>query len=318
MSDFQFYSPEDVISSNLQEIYSRMNMLCEQELAHLQELAAEITADLEDDTAFAFSLADLLPKDLNPPVRALAQNTALLKDLHPIRTMQQSVWLCMEVCRFLSAKKSFGIHSFFDDAEEASVDQSPRVVYQRNSYTDSAYLRFAAFLEDSRAIYAQSFPVACEDVFNGVCQYCILPLESSSEGQLNSFVRLIDRYNLKIAATCDVATTDGSRVTRFALLRRTVLPLLSNTKRELYFEFSEPLNAEPGIASILSAAQLCGLTLCSIDSRQRQANGEEPSLTRFVYRIGNGNLVAFLLYLSAYAPLSECVGIYPYLDSETL
>ena len=69
MSDFQFYSPEDVISSNLQEIYSRMNMLCEQELAHLQELAAEITADLEDDTAFAFSLADLLPTEDRPLAR---------------------------------------------------------------------------------------------------------------------------------------------------------------------------------------------------------------------------------------------------------
>lgn len=316
MNDFRFYSPEDIICANLHDIYSRMNMLCEQELAHLKELASEITGDLEDDAEFARSLTDLLPRDLNPPVHALAQNETLLEGLHPMRQTRQAVWLCMEVIRLLSKKKEFGIHAFFDDTEEFISGLPPRVVYQRNSYADSAYLRFASALEDPRAVYAHNFPKACEDVYNGVCQYCILPLENSSEGQLSSFVRLIDRYHLKIAATCDIATTDGSRVTRFALLRRQILPILTDADREIFFEFSSPLQAEPGLASILSAAELCGLTLCRMDSRPRQASTEELSITRLVFRIGNGNFAAFLLYLSAYAPMSEYVGIYPHLDDE--
>ena len=316
MNDFRFYSPEDIICSNLQDVYARMNMLCEQELAHLQELAAEITKDLEDDDELAYSLADLLPQELHAPIRALPQNEALLEGAYPLRKTQQAVWLCMEICRRLAAKKSFRIASFFDDAEEEAATAPSRVVYQRNSYADSAYLLFASFLGDSRAIYSHSFPTACEDVYNGVCQYCILPLENSSEGQLSSFVRLIDRYGLKIAATCDVATTDGSRVTRFALLRRSVLPILSNTDREFFFEFSASMNTEPGIAAVLIAAELCKLTLCRMDSRPRQATEEESGVTRFVFRIGHGNLAAFLLYLSAYVPTAEYIGIYPHLSQE--
>ena len=318
MNDFRFYSPEDIICSNLQDVYTRMNMLYEQERAHLQELAAEITRDLEDDAELAYSLADLLPRNLKAPIRALPQNAKHLEGLHPLRKTRQAVWLCMEICRLLSSKKEFGIQSFFDDTEETFNALPPRVVYQRNSYTDSAYLRFASFLKNPRAIYTHSFPTACEDVVSGVCQYCILPLENSSEGQLNSFVRLIDRYNLKIAATCDVATTDGSRVTRFALLRRSILPILADADRDLFFEFSAPLHAEPGITPILSAAELCELTLCRVDSRPRQATTEDPSVTRFVFRIGNGNFAAFLLYLCAYVPTSDYIGLYPHLENKKM
>ena len=45
MKDFQSYSPESAIEENLRESALRMEMLSEQELSHLRELAVEITAD---------------------------------------------------------------------------------------------------------------------------------------------------------------------------------------------------------------------------------------------------------------------------------
>jgi len=312
MADFQFYSPEDVIYANLQNTAQEMDMLCEQERAHVRELAREITKDLTDHSDIALSLSDLLPKRFDVPTHALSQNTEILKRLHPFHNTRQTVLLCMEVCNLLAQKTSFGLRDFFPEAEELSEPSPNRIIYPRSTYADAAYLRFASLISDSRAVYAHSFPMACEEVYNGLCKYCILPLENSSEGQLNSLARLIDRYELKIACTCDVTASDGSRTTRFALLRREILPVISQGE-PLCFEFAAPLQESLSGASLLCAAELCGLSLERMDSRPQTADPTTSQFTRFVYRIDRGNLPAFLLFLFSRAPFAEPIGIYPHL-----
>ncbi len=299
MEEFRYYSAEKVICENLREITHRMEMLGEQDLAHICELAAEITGDIEDGPDLAASIRDILPNEpeLSAPLLFGAERT------------RRQVLLCMELQKQLQKKREIHPEMFFPEPDELDEAALSCIAYQRSSYADTAYLQFAKQLALPRAHYAHSFQEACEAVFNGLCEYCILPIESSSEGLLNSFSRLIDRYRLKIAATCDILA-DASRTTRFALLQRDMLPLLKDPKSTRFFEFSFALNDAISPGAILQAAELCGMRPVRLDSHP-QGDGLSHTHVHCVIRIGDGALSAFLLYLAMQVPEHEPIGIYP-------
>ncbi len=296
MEEFRYYSPEDVIYRNLRETAARMDMLRQQELAHLCELAHEIVSDIENSPDFVTSLQDIFPYE-EAESRGLDDTRRCLA-------------FCMEIQKQLESRMPIRTEFFFDEPEAVSDAASGRIAYQRSSYADAAYLRFASLLPAARAAYTHSFQAACEEVFNGFCEYCLLPLENSSEGLLNSFSRLIDGYRLKIAATCDITATDGMRTTRFALLRRDLLPTLRGKQNQLCFELSLPFGDRVSPAALLEAAAICGLKPTRLDSRPQSDAPEQPIL-HGVFRVDNGNLTAFLLYLSMQASLFEVIGLYP-------
>ncbi len=314
MRDFNVFSPEDVIYANLRETALRTDMICEQEIAHLRELAAEITKGIDDNPALANSISDLLTRDFEHVSDALPENAEILRRTHPFHTTWQRILLCMEIRKRLSANRPLPLESLFPDPDEVSSNALERIAYQRSSYADTAYLQFAKLLNLPRAVYTHSFPAACEEVYNGLCEYCLLPLENSSEGPLNSFTRLIDRYRLKIAATCDVTATDGSRTTKFVLLRRNIMPLLKKDPQDLYFELSIPTESPFSVISVLNAAELCGLTLHRIDSRPTQSEHSHLFFTHATFSVSGGDLTAFLLYILIHASAEECIGIYPHLN----
>ena len=102
-----------------------------------------------------------------------------------------------------------------------------RTAYLRNAYADRAFAAFSRGIERLSAQYASSFSAACEEVYYDRCCYCILPLESSEDGLLSSFSRMIGKYDLKIARVTDVPMQNGDTVMRYALLKRgmeTVIP----------------------------------------------------------------------------------------------
>ena len=312
MDELRSYSPEDVIAVNLRETALQMSMVTEQEMAHLREQAVEIVTGVEHSQDLLAALPDHRPPRFVPS--PLPQNAQMLERHRRLSSVWRSVLLCTELRRLLEREGEMTFDRFFAEQEETEQAAQGRVVYQRNSYADTAFLRFAKLLgKDPRAVYTGGFTGVCEEVYNGTCEYCILPIENSAEGPLNSFTRLIDRYDLKIAATCDVPTTDGSRITRFALLRRTLTLPPSLGANDLFFEFIAPLEGEPSITDVLSAAQCCGLRLSRLDTRA--PSQEELSLPteRVVLRTDQGDLAAFLLYLAMELPQYTPVGIYPHL-----
>ena len=177
----------------------------------------------------------------------------------------------------------------------------------------NVFLRFAERISSPRALYAHSFSAVCDQIYNGSCEFGILPVESSADGPLNSVLALIDRYELTVAATLDVPTNDGSRTTRFALLRRDLLPLFEEGEQELCFEFSIVSDPSVSIAELLFAADFCRLTLLRSDTR-RTADGS--ATTRFVFGSVGGDLYTYLLYLAMEAPHHTPIGIYLHLANK--
>lgn len=314
MADFRTYSPEDVINANLQESAIRFDSVCEQELAHLCELAEEILSSGEIGTEWISSLPDHAPVFSFEDSEGIPfAHTAAIGGLRELRASWHKVFLCTALRRQMAAKGPLSHELFFSDTEAIPPNAYNRVVYQKSSYTDAAYLQFAPLLSVPRASYAHSFPSACEDVFNGLCEFCILPVENTAEGQLNGFFRLIERYGLKIAATCDIAGTDATRTTRFALLRRNLTPLLLPGEGKKLFEFTAQETRENTISDLLLASRLCGLKLHRLDFLPRTEKSPAPT-ARFTLLTEAGDLYAYLLYLAMEIPQYNPVGIYSHVS----
>jgi len=103
-------------------------------------------------------------------------------------------------------------------AETESEPENSKIAYMRNSVSDEAYRIFSTAVKNASVVYPESFAAVCEEVYYGRTGYCILPYETSEEGTLSGFTRLIRKYELCPNMVCSVPTEQG--VTRFVLLGR--------------------------------------------------------------------------------------------------
>ena len=288
--------------------------ISEQELAHLRELAIEITQDAEFTPEFLASFGERSDGNESIPEQCPQQNVSALKAKQAMVHTWRSIFLCKEIKKQLNEKAALTPEQFFNDPEELNEHAINRIIYQRNSYADEAYLCFSKLLTSPRSDYAKSFGEACESVYNRECEYCILPIESSFDGQLTSFWRLIARYGLKLTAICDVSVAKQNQTTRFALLRATPIAPLDTHRENLFFSCTIPYAQKNDTASLLYAAQCCGLTLFKIHSEDPFFATDEAGAVRLTFRADEGDLTAFLLYLFLEHPTHTLIGFYPHLE----
>lgn len=305
MEEFQSYTPEEIILSNLDEVQRSYALCRERELAHLRELAHEIASELADNAALLEALSEHRPPMLS--LQEKEQSEAL--GFSRLLSTTQRVRLCMELCKRLPSPSTLWQDVFAPTDADPTSSSYQRISYQRNRYTDLAYEQFSRLLSNPKASYSHSFPLVCEDVYNGVSEYCILPIENSAEGRLHSFTRFIEEYGLKITATCNVPAGED-RVTCFALLRKSLTALPTPSSAPLYFEFSSAVGAYPNAADIFSAAACCGLSLHRADVTGSHSDTETTTLLRAVFLVGEGDLSAFLLYLAMELPSASLIGLY--------
>lgn len=316
MRDFSTYSPEGVIAENLQELTERKDLLTEQEIAHLRELAIEI-AEGDDIADLLSSLPYYRVTLKEPDGNAQNDNAGILSRSRKLLAAQQCMVLCQKLYEQLKDREHLPA-ALFPDLDEVAPHARGRIVYQRSSYTDNAYLAFATLVPEARAAYAHSFHAACEDVYNGHCEFCILPVENAVEGELIGFAKLIAQYELKIAAVCDIAGSDASRKTRFALLRRNILPFFtSGTDKNGFFRCSVPQGLATSVADVLGAASFFGLSLLSINTLPIQKDeDEEKTCLNLTFDIRGGDLYPFLLYLATVVPQYTPIGIYSHIKQK--
>lgn len=314
--DFATYSPESIITENLQELTARADMLGELEIAHLRELAQEI-AQGDDLADLLASLHDYRISSAAPSQNILTKNVEVLLQSRKMLEARHCMILCDALFEELRNREPL-LPVLFPDEEEVLPHAASRIIYQRNSYTDDAYLAFAKFVPDARAAYAHNFQTACQEVFDGHCEFCILPIENAVEGELIGFAKLISQYELKIAAVCDIVGTDASRKTRFALLQRNVLPLLGvNNEQGRLFRLSLPSQSASLMSDVLSAADFFGLTLLSINTLPIDKDGASACFN-LTFAIKEGKLHPFLLYLAMIAPQYTPIGIYSHIKQKGL
>ena len=309
MRDFREYSPEDIILSNLRENAKRLDALEEQELSHLCDLAAEMLS-MGDLQEILVSLPDHKPQSYEGSGDSLPENIPLLDTLHACARAKQALLLSDKLCTALTEKKGLTTDAIFWDFESVSKDSAVRIVYPKSNYTDSAYLAFSRLLGEPQATYTHSFVSACEEVYNGICDFCILPLENSTEGTLVGFLKLIAKFELKIAATCDIESHGEGRLTRFALLRKNLLPFLLEDERDRHFDLLIPNDPPFKLSELLSAAAFFGISAKAITFLPGDLEEKDAGIYVSL-RTQNARLNAFLLYLSMELPNNVPIGLYP-------
>ena len=154
----------------------------------------------------------------------------------------------------------------------------------------------------------------CEDVFNGESEFCILPIETSTDGRLFSFFSLIDRYELRTCAVCSVERDGGASFTRFALLKRSFSD--ENLEGDVFekstaieLRISHPASMGASISTIFRAADVCGMPLYRVDSLPLPY-GDSLLSHYAVFGICKENLQGFLTYISLEFPQCYVSGIY--------
>ena len=209
-------------------------------------------------------------------------------------------------------KNSHLPQSFFPEPDDSfdvfSSKKAAKISYVKNNYIDAAFMRFSGLFENPKVSYGASFDEICEGVYNSVCDYCILPIENSANGKLLSFYSLIDKYDLKIFAVCDLDEGASGKRTRYALLSRKKLILLDKYARS-YLEFSIVGDQSYMLSDILEAAGRASLKLYRIDS----APVPYDDMTfRFyhVFECAASAPVPFFVYLNHKYPQHKTVGHY--------
>ncbi|MBR2388650.1 MAG: hypothetical protein IKB02_07785 [Clostridia bacterium] len=211
------------------------------------------------------------------------------------------------------SKSEFSLHSLLKDAlayDVFSPSSSAKIVYVKNNNSDSAFVRFSSIFKNPKVSYKSSFDEICEDVYNGVGDFCILPIENANGVKLFSFYSLIDKYELKIFAVCDLYEGNSEHSTRYALLSRKVLAAsFTENQTPFYLEFSIISDNGDELCDILSASKKCGLKLFRIDTVSVPYDDSRFSY-HHIFECSQKTALPFLLYLNFKYPQHKNIGYY--------
>ena len=301
-----------ILRGNLRESVLRQELACEQALYHIRETAAEIAAVCEDAQEIASLLREKAPVPNEESADLSADFPAVSRNLLALHRRGNEFFLRMTLFRELGGlmlrKNPLFLADRYTVSEPILSEAAGKISYQQNHYSDRAYLLFAESGKVTRpkAVYRGNFTEVCEDVYNGVSEYGILPAGNSSEGKLLRFVSLIETYELKIVASCTVLSDNGT-ANEFVLLAKSA-DLLSYSGEKAFLQFSVVPEWRETLRELLSAAEFCSLYPERLDSLPAR---DGASLSYYpVFRLDGSDLLTFYTYLSVDLPQAVPIGLY--------
>jgi len=321
---------------NVRDLHDRIYRILECDYIHTEELAALLAdanrqtqknAALPLDTDAIAAVSEEITSSHPSADRLLPHHERLFSCLQPHLSASEQMCFYQSLMNRNEVNPPLVAARLLGHTDPIETFARGNIAYQHSIYTDEAFFHFSRVLPTARAVYSDSFSGVCEQVFNGLCEYCILPLENTQDGKLVRFYNLIQKYELKIVLTCSVTTSDNRYSTTFGLCRRGLLwPALMLPDKPFSFEFlfwQEPEHASLG--ELLTAASACSLSPVRADCLPR--SDEEiligagyPFALHFEALPRDGahgtterDFLAFLLYLSVHSPTYLPLGIYQHL-----
>ena len=139
------------------------------------------------------------------------------------------------------------------------AESGAHIAYFRNTYSDLAFRRFAKELQDPTVLYRESFAAVCEEVYADRCDFAILPVESSRDGQLSVTQKLVSKYELAPVFYSTVPTTDDGTLTFGLFAAAPLVPPKADSLEILLFS-----DEEASLAKLLTSAATLGISLQSL------------------------------------------------------
>lgn len=227
------------------------------------------------------------------------------------------VCLCSAICELLAENgRTVRLDGLFGDMSEP---ENSKIAYMRNPYSDMAYREFERALGQATVLYPDSFSAVCEEVYNGRAGYCILPYESSDDGALYGFLKLIDKYELAPVMTVRIVTNNGQdeqKTISFVLLAKNVKRIspeleAKGVEFEEYLKISVDAGGN-GVLDVMNAAGCCGLSHVKTESIPVMWDSGRYVFS-LTFRVDGAGLLPFLLWLKLSMPEATPHAVYAYL-----
>lgn len=204
------------------------------------------------------------------------------------------------------------LRSLFSSSEDTDSRAVGKISYMRNKFTEKAFDKFAKVIDDAKLSHADSFEGSCMDVYNGICEYCILPTENSSDGKLSAFYKLIEKYDLHIAASTVIQDEETSTIV--SLLSRDIDFLkFGDTAKSRMLEIGMTCADTSDIEGIISFATAYGLFLSRIDSK-KSGDGLTFTLLFSADGVQIRSIEILTLCLSSIYPTFTVMGFYKHIN----
>lgn len=281
-----------IVQANLAETDNRLSHLYTERAFHLGELTRELSHAPQIDELTLSAISEQLlvnAKAASPYATATAYaDTAML-------------------CCELAAALPNGFERVFGDV--FGLPQPPantaigRVAYVPNSYAEQAFAILCAGIPDCKRVLHHHFDDVCQEVYNGICQYGILPISSFPDGMLAGIYRMIAGYRLKICSVCRVFGAQDTYTT-FALIERCSSAPEKPQDCRMEFLYT-PANAHD-TTDLLCITALLGHRVLSTGSYIT----DDGEAFRFRLAICGDTFYPYLIYLSLFCEDMIPVGVY--------
>lgn len=233
-----------------------------------------------------------------------------LKSISTSLSASDEIIFLHEICRSELGEQIKNL-LFIGSTEPTSAGSHSKISYVKNRYNDIAFEHFSRSVPNAKPDYASSFAESCENVFDGLCEFCILPLANSKDGRLMSFYNLLDRYELKICEIIELDSEDSASTLRIARISRACRDQRGKIQRnqKYIFEFSIINESTDFLASLFEAARQSNARLISIDSLPTEyaSNMQKFFLS---FSIPQQNASSFRLFVALNHQTYTPIGIY--------
>lgn len=314
----------DTVSRNLEYVSRAQAAVFERKFAHIKERAEFIASaikekaeanDIMDAVAFCDKSSEIYlamkgheGHFLQYFDRVNADNADFLWE---VSKQEDYFYLCKcisesdsvryeikDAVRWFSGKQNVNL-------SEKSGDKC--ISFVRATQSNRAFESFAKFVPGVMAEYESDFARACESAANGEKDYAVIPVENSTDGRLNGFYRLMEKYGLSIVLATNVFSDDGENCTKFALLCKDFK--IIEAAGELLFECLITFAEQSKLGNVIGAAGFFGADVKKIYSLPSYPAGRENSFD-VIFRIDEADFAGFFCYLFLEYPRFTPIGIY--------
>ena len=189
-----------------------------------------------------------------------------------------------------------------------SIGTKAKIAYwASNRYSRLAYNRFSSLSEAAEHIAAESFSDVCELVSDGDSDFGILPIENSTDGRLVGFYRMLDKYDLKICAVCNIEDDTGEHFTRFALISRTLCRFDNTRSRSI--ELSATSSNATQILEIIAIAEHWGMPVKRLSSVPLYYRGN-ACIDTVTLALSDKTAASFFIYLYLFGKDINILGVF--------
>ncbi len=294
----------EIALANLSVLEHDLGEMFEKRIAHLCELALSVIKDGGDIDLIKSIIVSIRPDDEINLTSVISDNISYLNSIFSEVSLIERIIIFRQVFDKIPEKRI----SLFGDIDKYDFDTIGRIAYIQNSYNDLVYDCFSALLTDAKASYYDSVTDVCENILNGKCQFCILPIETSKDGKLTSFYDIILKHGLKINAEYNLYDKNGSSFTRYALLATNLLTLNQKTsKKYIQIAYSDTENVS--LKQFISAAEMFNLKLENADTLLIN-EGSEKKVFCLEFSSSDADIQTFITYLSVDCPDHIFIGLY--------